>query len=331
MKKGEFGFINDIKSMFKAPEGFLGIGDDCAVIPQESGFQSLVSVDMLVQGSHFILEDITPYQLGWKSAAVNFSDMAAMGGEPTASFLAISVPADIDGEWLSEFMRGYADISQRYGVPLLGGDTTASHGGISICVTIMGRCRRGMAKLRSAARVSDLVCVTGNLGDSGLGLDAVLRRCGLSSAGGEVCPSRETADALIRRHYLPSPRMDEGRYLGSLEGVHAMMDISDGVASDLLHILEASGVDAELDAALLPVSDEARTYCRTLGLCPEKYALCGGEDYELLFTVDPDTEPSIDIPHTVVGRILPRENGSIRWKNLPAPLEEAELCGFRHF
>lgn len=330
MRKGEFAFINDIKediqARFASREGVVGIGDDCAVLPQDAGYQSLVSTDMLMEGTHFLLDDIRAYQLGWKSAAVNFSDLAAMGGEPTGSFLAISLPETVDDAWGAEFMRGYADISQRFDIPLLGGDTTSSPGPVCVCVTIMGRCRAGKAKLRSDAREGDLICVTGTLGDSSLGLDAVLRRCSDDNA---VLPI--AADALIQHHYMPLPRIEQGLALSNVEGVHAMMDISDGIASDLCHILKASHCDALVDASLLPVSAEALAYCKSMNLVKEKYALCGGEDYELLFTVAPEAEASLEVKHSVIGRILPFESGSIRWEGLPEGLDGGSLSGFRHF
>lgn len=325
-KSGEFAFIDRIKSAFQAPEGVLGIGDDCSVIPQDSAFETLVSTDMLVEGSHFLRDDISPYQLGWKSAAVNFSDIAAMGGEVTGSFLAIAIPKDLDAAWADEFLRGYKAISERYEIPLLGGDTTSSPDRISVCVTVMGRCPLGKSIKRSGAKAGDLICVTGSLGDSGLGLDAILRR---RSQEGEDLPF--AADILIERHYTPYPRINEGLVLVESDGVHAMMDISDGIASDLRHILEESHCDAQVDLDLLPISMEAFAYCKRMGLVPQKYALCSGEDYELLFTVDPSAEPELDVAHTVIGRILPYVNGSVEWKNVPESLDPETFKGFSHF
>lgn len=331
-RMGEFDFISGIRNQFgdisrfpRLAEISHGIGDDCAVIPQHGGYETVVSTDMLVEGSHFLRDDITPYQLGWKAAAVNFSDIAAMGAEPVGSLLAVALPKDLPDTWLSEFIRGYKTLSQRFDFPLIGGDTTASSGPISICVTVMGKCPAGRSLLRSAAKEGDLVCVTGTLGDSGLGLDAILRRM----KGDEELPY--SADILIERHYKPLPRINEGLVLTDTEGVHAMMDISDGVASDLLHILEESHCDAQVDLSLLPISSEAFAYCKRMRLIQEKYAICSGEDYELLFTISPEAEPGLDVPHTVIGRILPYQSGSIHWMNLPEGLSADELMGFRHF
>ena len=290
---GEFGLIGRIRELFPAPEGVEGIGDDCAVLPQCSGRDTLVSTDMLVEGTHFLRADIPPYRLGWKSAAVNISDIAAMGGEPVATFLSVALPADLEASWMDEFLRGYADISGRFGVALLGGDTTASPDRICINVAVLGECPSGSARKRDAARPGDLVCVTGTLGDSAGGLKAIL----------EDLERDADVQALIDRHYLPVPRIEEGLRLAAIPGVHAMMDISDGIGSDLRHILEASGVGAEIDVAALPLSPALQRVCTRQSWDATELAVSGGEDYELLFTVDPDAEKTLGIPHTVIGKI----------------------------
>lgn len=315
-KSGEFELIDNIRKSFAdIPEGVLGIGDDCAVIPQQTGLDTLVSTDMLVEGSHFLLSDVDPWQLGWKSAAVNISDIAAMGGQPVATFLSLALPKDLPEGWIERFMKGYKSICAEYGVPLLGGDTTASPDRLCINVAILGSCAGGTARLRSAARPGDLVCVTGTLGDSAAGLKVILR-------GGERTPEEST---LVSRHYLPRPRVKEGM---SLKEANAMMDISDGVASDLRHILEESGVSAEIDAAKIPFSPEFETVCESNGWDKVELALCGGEDYELLFTVPAEAEPSLSIPHHVIGRIVPcTQKPAIKWLNA----EDSDYSGFVHF
>lgn len=311
---GEFGFIGRIRERFPAPEGVTGIGDDCAVIPQRDGRDTLVSTDMLIEGTHFLRDDIPPYRLGWKSAAVNVSDIAAMGGTPTATFLSVALPPGLEAGWTDEFLRGFADLSKRFGVALLGGDTTASPDRICINVAVLGECPAGTAHLRSAARPGDLVCVTGTLGDSAAGLKAIL--------GGV----ERDADiqALIERHYLPLPRVTEGLRLAAAPGVHAMMDISDGIGSDLRHILEASGVGAEVFVEAIPLSAALERACARLGWDAAELAVCGGEDYELLFTADPEAEKTLDVPHTVIGRIL--SGKGIRWSS-----NGRSFSGFDHF
>ena len=331
---GEFGLVREISRGFSAPEGGQGIGDDCAVIPQHSGTDTLVSSDMLVEGSHFLLDDVSPYRLGWKSAAVNLSDIAAMGGKPVATFLSFALPRGLSAEWVREFMRGYREVSLRFDCPLLGGDTTSSPDRMSICVTVLGECPHGASRLRSYAREGDLVCVSGCLGDSAAGLRVIMKGLERDSV----------AEALVEKHYLPMPRVAEGLALASEHGVHAMMDISDGIGSDLRHILEASGVGAEIDVASLPLSDNLRQLCSRQGWDPVELAICGGEDYELLFTVASDAEPALSVPHFVIGRITsgpaPRPLDKFGDRPCPSTGSGTELVwrgarrdylGFRHF
>lgn len=309
---GEFGLIGHIRNTFPAPEGIAGIGDDCAVIPQTLGLDTVVSTDMLMEGSHFLMEDVSPYRLGWKSAAVNFSDIAAMGGNPVGSFLAFALPRSLPDGWIEEFMRGYRDISVKYGFPLLGGDTTSSPDRLGICVTVLGSVPSGRARMRSMAMPGDKVCVTGNLGDSGGGLEVILK--GYERGADE--------EAMVARHYLPEPQMDGGIALRDTEGVHAMMDISDGIGSDLRHLMEESGVGAEIDVTSIPMSDELRRFCCRHDLDPLKFATGGGEDYQLLFTASPEAE--ITVPHFVIGRIT--EGKELVWKG-----SLNDYQGFRHF
>ena len=343
---GEFGFIGRIRERFPAPEGVTGIGDDCAVIPQQDGRDTLVSTDMLIEGTHFLRDDIPPYRLGWKSAAVNVSDIAAMGGTPTATFLSVALPPGLEAGWTDEFLRGFADLSKRFGVALLGGDTTASPDRICINVAVLGECPAGSAHLRSAARPGDLVCVTGTLGDSAAGLKAIL----------EGVERDADIQALIERHYLPLPRVTEGLRLAAAPGVHAMMDISDGIGSDLRHILEASSrsgraataeaekkpslrsemplqrhpagtgepLGAEVFVEAIPLSPALKRVCARLGWDAAELAVCGGEDYELLFTVDPEAEKTLDVPHSVIGRI--QSGSGIRWSGAGR-----SFGGFEHF
>ena len=275
---GEFELIGRIAASVSVPQGVTGIGDDCAVIPQNSGLDTLVTTDLLIEGRHFLLEDVTPFELGWKSAAVNISDIAAMGGRPTGAFLSIALPNRLVDKWIDEFIGGFNELCGKFGVALLGGDTSASDDKLFINVTVLGECPHGQAVMRSGARPGDLICVTGFLGDSAGGLKLVLDRSSLgqqappatsilaaaplrlSNAGeasatplrcGHGSPQQapSPAEILVRRHYMPVPRVELGRQLAALPGVHAMMDISDGIASDLRHILEASSTRSDADWA----------------------------------------------------------------------------------
>lgn len=337
MGKGEFELIGWIKEQFEVPEGILGIGDDCAVIPQRDGLETLVTTDMLVEGVHFLMEDIDSYSLGWKSAAVNLSDIAGMGGKPVGSFLSTALPKSVPDSFTEEFIRGYKDISGRFNCPLLGGDTTASKDRLCISVTVLGSCGVGQSLKRSAAQPGDLVCVTGTLGDSAAGLRIILED--VRAAALREHPDRksyyvhkrdEYERTLVERHYRPVPRIAEGLKLAATTGVNACMDISDGIGSDLRHILEESGTGARVDVRSLPLSAELRNVCARRGWDPDELALDGGEDYELLFTCRPGTP--VSIPHTVIGEIITAPEGTkhgnpvIIWEG-----SNRDYIGFHHF
>ncbi len=277
---GEFGFIERFAPDFKAllSEKVLGIGDDCAILPMNDTSELLITTDMLIEDVHFLRDKITPWQLGYKSVAVNLSDIAAMGGTPLGTFLSIAIPPGIDVEYLDEFMKGYHDISEKYATPLYGGDTTKSVKHLSINVCAIGKCPKGKAKLRRNAQSGDLICVTENLGDSAGGLQTMLKK---------VAPSADV-EYLLQRHNLPEPRIKEGQTLLSFPGVHAMMDISDGIASDLVHILKASKKAARIDLEKLPLSEPLKRICALQNWSAEELATGGGEDYELIFTVAPE-------------------------------------------
>lgn len=314
---GEFGLIEIIRRRFNAPEGVVGIGDDCAVIPHGED-DILVTADLLVEKVHFLREDVSPWRLGWKSAAVNLSDVAAMGGRPMGTFLSLALPPDITTEWAEEFISGYETISKRFNAPLLGGDTTSSKGDIAINVAVLGLIGHGRAKLRSQARIGDAICVTGPLGDSGAGLKVILS--GVARGDDE--------NYLVGRHYCPMPRVDEGTLLAELSGVHAMMDISDGVASDLNHILTASGVGAEVEVTKLPISRQMRSCAELHGWDPVKLALSAGEDYELLFTCDESALDLIRMPFYRIGTIV--EGSGLSYLS-EGEKRSLEISGFTHF
>lgn len=261
---GEFDFIESIKRLFaKMPKNdFEGIGDDCSVLPIGSGEALLFTSDMLNEGIHFLADKSTPFQIGYKSVMVNISDVAAMGAKPVATMLSLALPEERFGEWSQAFMEGYYAASKKYGVKLVGGDTTKSEAGICVSVTAIGRAQQINIKRRSAAKVGDAVMVTGKLGASAVGLRDVLEN------------RLTTRNAKI--HLMPEARVNEGIWLGEQPEVHAMMDISDGIGSDLQHIISASKRGAVIYKDCLPQAEGADF----------TDALSGGEDYELLFTVD---------------------------------------------
>ena len=343
MKTGEFDLIGRISAQVRSnvPDGVIGIGDDCAVIPQKEGLDTLVTTDLLVEDRHFLLDDIGPFDLGWKSAAVNISDIAAMGGRPESAFLSIALPGCIGSEWVERFIAGFMELADRYGVALLGGDTSASPDKLFINITLLGSCRHGAALTRSGARPGDLVCVTGTLGDSAAGLKLILKRSSavILRESKNLDPSSLTLlrmtegemAELIRHHYHPEPRVREGIALAATAGVHSMMDISDGIASDLPHILEASGVGAEIDLRRLPLSQELMDICAVHGWDAAELAVGGGEDYELLLTVAPEAfeaaSAAVDGSLTAIGRIVESGEPAIRWTGG----KRNDYKGFTHF
>ncbi len=243
--------------------GFEGIGDDCAVLPIGGGEALVFTADLLIEDVHFLRRAVAPEELAHKALHVNLSDVAAMGARPVATLLSVALTADVmQSDWADRFAAGYAAASQQAQVALAGGDTTASKGGIAINVTAIGRVPLGHIKRRSDARPGDAILVSGQLGASGAGLKDILEgRCDTP---------------LARKHKCPEAQVAEGIWLGGRKEVHAMMDLSDGLASDLRHIMERSNVGAEVSTELIPVAEGSDL----------ETALCGGEDYKLLFSAD---------------------------------------------
>ena len=315
---GEFDFIANIRRMFaELPKSdFEGIGDDCSVLPM--GDEALVfTADMLNEGIHFLTERSTAYQIGYKSLMVNISDVAAMGAKPVATLLSLALPEERFGEWSDEFMRGYYEASARYNVALVGGDTTKSNYGVGINVTAIGRVAKANIKRRSAAKIGDVIAVTGRLGASAAGLRDVLNG---------VC---NTENAKI--HLMPEAQVREGEWFGAQCAVHAMMDVSDGIASDMRHILDESKVSAVIAENDIPVAEGA-----TL-----EDALCGGEDYQLLLTIDERKAISLakefhdrfGKPLYIIGRVVESNN---RWDKLcfedaNGVLHCSDIAGYSHF
>ncbi len=246
----------------------LGIGDDCGILAVPAGENLLVSVDTLNGGVHFP-ECSPPELLGRRALAVSVSDLAAMGASPLGFTLALCAP-DLREDWLQDFSAGLAKAAKEFAIPLIGGDTT--RGPLSLSVQVMGSAPEGRALLRSGAKPGDVIMVSGSLGDARAALDHLLDHIALPDQG-----------HFLSRYWLPQPRLALGQ---ALRGVAtAAIDVSDGLAADLGHILKASGIGASIDISALPVSKELRD-----AYAPEVvsgYALAGGDDYELVFTVPP--------------------------------------------
>jgi thiamine-monophosphate kinase len=301
---GEFGLIAALAEQFGAPpvEVRLGIGDDCAALAWPDGHCLLWTMDTLVEEVHFTFAYLTPRQLGAKSLAVNLSDIAAMGGEPRYALLSLGWPKDRPLSEALEFGRGLAEAARHYGVKVIGGDTVASPPGVVITVTVLGKVPEGEMLRRAGARPHDLIFVTGPLGEAAAGLLILQRGLALE---------QEVAAPLIQAHVNPRPQLAAGRLLAGSRLATALIDLSDGVASDLWHICRASGVGADLEARRLPVPPGVAAVARQLHLAPLDLALKGGEDYQLLFTSPPDREASLYQAFSQAGLGAPVRLGEI--------------------
>lgn len=274
-----------IDRFFRRPvhHTILGVGDDGALLRPAPGMELAISTDMLVAGTHF-LPDTDPEALGWKTLAVNVSDLAAMGAQPRWALLALALP-EVDEAWLAAFARGLFDCADTFGIDLIGGDTT--RGPLNLCVTLCGEVPAGQALRRSGARPGDDVWVSGQPGRASLGLACLQGRARLA-------PAYE-ADCLAALH-RPQPRVALGLALRGLAS--AAIDISDGLLADLGHILEQSGVSATLHLACMPGA--ALAACADAQLARD-CLLAGGDDYELLFTAPPTKRESIEAAGSAMG------------------------------
>jgi thiamine-monophosphate kinase len=294
---GEFQLIERIRQQVPVGEGVqLGIGDDAAAVTLPEGHHLLTSTDMLIEGVHFRHDWIAPEDLGHKAVAVNLSDIAAMGGTPRYLYLGFACPGTTALDDLNAFLQGALDEAGRYGVTLVGGDTCRSPGPWIIAVTVEGSTQAGHAIGRDGAQPGDLIMVSGTVGDSAMAL--------------HLLQNGNQPDArLLKRHHRPTPRIELGRLLAKNRTARAMIDISDGLAADLEHILQASRVGALIEDKNLPVSAAFKHQADKQPSLRD-LALFGGEDYELLFTLAPENEAEalalgagLNLPVTRIGVI----------------------------
>ncbi len=298
----------------------LGIGDDCALLQPSPGHQLAVSSDMLLEGRHFF-PNVDPAALGHKALAVNLSDLAAMGARPLGFTLALALPR-ADGDWLARFAQGLFALADAHACPLVGGDTT--RGPLSLCVTVMGEVRPGHALRRDAARADDDIYLSGRTGEARLALEHL--------RGTDWARAADGAD-LRARLERPTPRNALALALARTPGVHAAIDLSDGLLGDLGHVLQASGVGAEVHLPSLPVAP-------ALGALPEaqrmECLLAGGDDYELLFTAALKAREAVQAAAQASGTTVTRIGRITAGRDLrildasgqPVPLS---VRGFDHF
>jgi thiamine-monophosphate kinase len=273
---GEFGLIRHLAKLMPADraEVIKGIGDDAAVlrIAPEPAPYLLVTTDLLVEDRHFRRAWSTPEQIGLKASECNMSDIAAMGGTPQWMFISIALPCDTQVEWIEGVYRGIAGSCRRHAVVLLGGDTTQGEA-VTINITLLGSALSDHLCLRSDARPGDVLMVTGPLGASAAA-------CALLHQG------RQPSQYLLQKHLTPASRLDISSHIAPL--ANAMIDISDGLGSEVHHICEQSAVGARVDAQCIPIHDEVTAAASRLGSNPLQWALSGGEDFELLFSIAPE-------------------------------------------
>lgn len=318
---GEFSLIDKyfVNRQKQRKDVLLAAGDDCALVKVPDNLSVAISTDTLVAGTHF-LPDANPSWVAHKALASNISDLAAMGATPSWVSLALTMPHP-DEDWLAPFCDAFFELANYYGIQLIGGDTTK--GPLSITLTVQGLVDSDQALRRDGAQVGDWVYVTGELGDSRAGLDVVLNNELRSNPGG-----RE----LEQRHYLATPRVLVGQALLNLAS--AAIDISDGLISDIKHILQRSQVGVSLDVSQLPVSNELIQFLANTEKA-QQYALSSGEEYELCFTVPEQNKGSIEsaLAHcgakiTCIGQIRPQ--GTFELHNNGQPIDW-HLSGYDHF
>jgi thiamine-monophosphate kinase len=278
---GEFGFIKRIsRGCLIRPQSVIkAIGDDAAAFLPEPGEAILVTTDLLVERIHFLKNTTSGFNLGYKALSVNLSDIAAMGGTAREAFISIAVPENCSIDFLEDLYKGMKRLASEFDVNLLGGDTTRSKADLVINISVLGSAFEKEILYRNTAQYGDIICSTGFLGDSRAGLYLIINN--IEANSNELKP-------LLDAHVIPKPYLREGRFLARQGGVHAVIDVSDGLSSDIGHIAEQSNVGIRLYSEKIPVSDNLEKFCAGFDFDPVEYALVGGEDYTLLCTISPD-------------------------------------------
>jgi thiamine-monophosphate kinase len=337
---GEFALIERLVEVLGpasrgAGQGVIrGIGDDAAVLQNNPGTRLLASCDMLVEGMHFDLSYFSPRQLGWKALAVNLSDIAAMGGRPRWALVSLGLKPELKVSFVEEIYAGIAELAGDFGVIIVGGDTCSSPERLVIDICILGEAYRSEVAYRSGAREGDLILVTGKLGAAAAGL-AYLREGGKAEIDG--------SEELRQAHLKPVPRVKEAAILIHSGMVGAMNDISDGLASELHEIVQASGCSARIWAERLPISQATALMARHMGADPRDWALYGGEDYELLLTIPGEKGSPLKArklgrslmkitgtPLNFIGKILP-VSGAVEIVQSDGEIEPLLPGGYNHF
>ena len=345
---GEFGLIERLSaisaSTLKNTPGLVeGIGDDCAVYRTGGPTVQVATTDLLVEQVHFDLLTTPMHHLGSKSISVNVSDVCAMNALPEYALVSIAVPRNVSVEMIEQLYAGMANAANRYGVAIAGGDTSSSPSVLTISVTMTGQVAENRIALRKGAKPGDMICVSGRLGGSAAGLKLLMRERAIML---ELLRNNEPYDKdvmaelrdyseAIRCHLLPEARIDLVRFFHEAGIVPtSMIDISDGLTSDLRHICRRSGVGAHIEEGKIPILAEARLIADELQDDALTWALSGGEDYQLLFTLPKERYDDIsgNKEISVIGEILPEEEGLLLTDIFGMNIDlEDQAGGFDHF
>jgi len=332
---GEFGLIDHLTRDLKMHQATTvkGIGDDAAVVDYK-GKKMVVTTDLLVEGIHFNLVYTPLKHLGYKSVIVNLSDVYAMNGHPRQVLVSLALSAKFSVEAIEQLYEGIRLACEKYKVDLVGGDTTTSLTGLTINVVALGEVDKGKLAYRNTARVNDLICVSGDLGAAYMGLQLLEREMKVFSESGEsIQPDLSSYDYILGRQLKPEARKD---IIESLQDHQidpgAMIDLSDGLSSDLIHICKQSGLGCRIFQDRIPIADETDRAAREMNIEPFIAALNGGEDYELLFTVPLNQHDAVkkieDI--SVIGHITEKETG-MKFVTLQGDEIELQAQGWNSF
>ena len=328
---GEFPLIDRVARIasIERPDVIVGIGDDVAVLADGEEL-ILATIDSQVEGVHFLRDVISPLQLGRRALAINLSDIAAMGGRPQYALVSLALPSDTEVDWVEDLYRGLREEGNRFQTAVVGGNMARSLGSTFIDVCVLGRVHRTHLMLRSGAQPGDRVVVTGSLGDAAAGL-ILAEHPDLPMTGAQ-------REQLLDRFLTPTPRVGEAAVIARSGAATAMIDISDGLSSDIGHICDRSEVGVRLWADRLPISAAARRVAELTDKPPWRLPLGASDDYELCFTARPDAVEELaaslleetGTPLTPIGQVLPARKG--RWLALTDGREiELGAAGWQHF
>ena len=331
---GEFGLIDRIKKKVESTsEGiYLGIDDDAAAYEPTKGMVALLTTDVFVESIHFDPVFATPYQIGWKAMAANLSDIAAMGGLPRTAVISLCLLEKTEVEWVEELYGGMNDMTRQFGGSIIGGDTSVTHSQTVISIALAGEVEGKRLTTRAGAKVGDVICVTGDLGGSVAGLTVLRKNQKIREK------TKEQWSHVIEKHLQPLPRIQEARILVEETKINSMIDISDGLASEVHHICELSGIGARIYEEEIPIHDQTAHVAQEFGTSPAKYALYGGEDFELVFCLSPKrVSNTLDIIESetgtkvsIVGNIVEHEQ-EITLIDERGDQQELPFRGYNHF